>query len=215
MPGPSADDALPACDMSGFTPVTFQFGRVHCAGGLLNKSLPLETKNVGEHTFVKLDLNQSWILHATAGQGRRWTHSLSARTTLVDRLRTCVQQACDGVLEAPVTSDERDPMDDVDVSDDESPSKRSKQHDGKRLRYTKVVYKNSIVEVPFPERPPEVAKDVGDVQTIKLYIEDRKKIWLHIDHVPWALRWMYIQIQLKGVPLVDADSAGPSSPSLA
>ena len=200
----SADGDLPDCDMSRFAPFTF-IRAWHCAGGLLNKPLPLETKNVGEHTFVKLDLNQSWLLEATVGHRRRG--SLSTRTTLLDRLLTNVQRACDGELDAPVSSVERDPMDDVDVSEDESPSKRVKQHDGKRLRYTKTLYKKSIVEVPFPERPPEVAKDVGDVQTIKLYIEDRKKIWLHIDHVPWAVRWMYIQGQLKSV------QADPSSPS--
>ena len=103
--------------------------------------------------------------------------------------------------------EEHDPMDDVDVSDSESPSKKVKSDGGSRMRYHRNDYKKSIVEIEIPEHPPEVAKDGQDVRTIRLYIEDRKKVWLHIDDLSWAIKWMYVQIELKGVPLVAPDSA--------
>ena len=38
---------------------------------------------------------------------------------------------------------------------------------------------------------------------------DRRAIWLHIDYVEWAMRYLYVQNLLKGVLLVPDDSTGP------
>ena len=35
-------------------------------------------------------------------------------------------------------------------------------------------------------------------------------MWLALDDVAWAVRFLYVQHMLRGVPLVDADDAGPS-----
>ena len=108
--------------------------------------------------------------------------------------------------------EEHDPMNDVDVSDSESPSKRIKADGVNRVRYYKNACKKSIVEIEFPEHTPEVAKDGKDVRKIRLYIEDRLKVWLHIDDVPWGVKWMYMQYVVKGDPLAATDSSDPSSP---
>ena len=218
MAGPPADDALLVCNMHGFRAVTFQYGKVHMTGGHVKTAAPMETKNVGAHIFVKMSSKHGWLRSAVAGSGR-WTLALSKRVTLLDMLHTYVAQACDGELDGQVLpplggdEEEHDPMADLEVSDDESPSKRFKQHDGKRTRYSHTAYKRSILQVKLPESPPEVAAAGGGDREIRLYILDRKQLWLHIDDVPWAVKWMYIQVQLKGVPLVDDDSSGPSTPS--
>ena len=38
---------------------------------------------------------------------------------------------------------------------------------------------------------------------------DRKQVWLDGDDVEWALRVLYMQFVLKGVPVVSPDDAGP------
>ena len=47
-------------------------------------------------------------------------------------------------------------------------------------------------------------------RTIQLYVVDRKQVWLDLDDVEWALRFLYMQFVLKGVPVVSPDDAGPS-----
>ena len=51
-----------------------------------------------------------------------------------------------------------------------------------------------------------------EIRKVEVYIEDRKSIWLSIDDVEWALTYLFTQNQLKGVPLVDDDDAGPGAP---
>ena len=62
----------------------------------------------------------------------------------------------------------------------------------------------------MPPSPPEIKEQGFDAHTIKLLIVDRKSIWLAQENVEWAVRYLYIQHLLKGVPLVDSDSQGPS-----
>ena len=46
-------------------------------------------------------------------------------------------------------------------------------------------------------------------RTIQLYVVDRKQVWLDIDDVEWALRFLHMQFGPKGVPVVSPDDAGP------
>ena len=62
----------------------------------------------------------------------------------------------------------------------------------------------------MPVRSPEEDPDCTEVRQIRLYVVDRKVVWLHIDDVEWAVRYLYVQNLLKGVPLVLDDSAGPN-----
>ena len=47
------------------------------------------------------------------------------------------------------------------------------------------------------------------MRPVKLFIIDRKTVWLSIDDVAWAVRYLYEQAHLKGVPVVVDDDAGP------
>ena len=44
-----------------------------------------------------------------------------------------------------------------------------------------------------------------------LFIWDRRSVWLSMDDVDWAVKYMYAQNVLKGVGYVPPDSAGPSA----
>ena len=61
-----------------------------------------------------------------------------------------------------------------------------------------------------PAVSPEEDPMSTSTRTIQLYVVDRKQVWLDIDDVEWALRFLYMQFALKGVPVVSPDDAGPS-----
>ena len=79
----------------------------------------------------------------------------------------------------------------------------------KRARYTRNKAKNRLVTVTVPAVSPEEDPMSTSTRTIQLYVVDRKQVWLDLDDVEWALRVLYMQYQLKGVPVVSPDDAGP------
>ena len=57
----------------------------------------------------------------------------------------------------------------------------------------------------------EIDPTCTQMRSVKLFITDRKTVWLSIDDVAWAVKYLFDQHHLKGVPLVDDDDAGPGS----
>ena len=45
----------------------------------------------------------------------------------------------------------------------------------------------------------------------RLLVVHRSQVWLQIDDVNWAVKYMYSQYVLKGVAYVSPDDAGPSA----
>ena len=80
------------------------------------------------------------------------------------------------------------------------------------MRYLQNRAKNTILALDMPVRCPEEDPDCTEVRQIRLYVVDRITLWLHIDDVEWAVRYLYVQNLLKGVPLVLDDSIGLSDP---
>ena len=100
-----------------------------------------------------------------------------------------------------------DPMLDI-MADDALVTHVRRRQDGKRARYVKT-FRQEIVSVIMPERCPEEDDTGTQVRRVRLFIVDRQQIWLHMDDVEWAVKYLYVQNHLKGVPLVDDDSTGP------
>ena len=155
-----------------------------------------------------------WLVQVTTG-AHKHTQSSWGRTTLISTLRTRVERLCDGE-DVPQSPDGRqdedyDPMAEVDP-DGDSPPDRTRV-DGvrgvKRTRYYKNHCKNTVVTVSVPVRCPEPDPDCRAMRSVKLFIEDRKTVLLHVDDVAWAIQYLYVQNMLKGVPMVHPDSAGP------
>jgi hypothetical protein len=202
--------------MSGFKPVTFKHGQVHVSGGMLAKSYPMTTMSIGvgagQKTFVKLSTHDTWLLQSTSGQPK-YNMSSFGRTSLVQLLHTYVQQGANGELagqEAAADGEAaHDPMNEVEVSGDEGAKTAHSGRGKKRSRYYKNHAKNRIVEVEAPHHCPEMAPTSKETRKIKLFIVDRKQVWLDLDDVEWAMRFLYVQNLLKGVALVDPDSPGP------
>ena len=73
--------------------------------------------------------------------------------------------------------------------------------------------KHCITTIDMPYECPEVDPNKTKMRTLSVYVEDRKTIWLSIDDVEWVVQYLYTQNQLKGVPVVAANDAGPGTPS--
>ena len=221
-------------DFSKFRPVQFEFGKVHFRGGLLAKALPLISKTVRlsngkEETFVKLGTRETWLIQATTGNSK-YNGSSFGRTSLLDVLHSTTRQYCDGELAAEdaatdaeaaaadlpfaavaAQGDDHDPMAEIDDADSQgqSPPTKLAGNGVKRARYYKNHNKGKVVTVSLPERCAEEEPNCVDVRNIKLYIEDRKQLWVAMGDVAWVVQILYVQNLLKGVPLIPEDSAGP------
>ena len=193
--------------------VEVTYDQLHVKGGLLAKSSPIIAKRiqVGANAkwFAKIATTEKWLLMATTGFGV--LNSSFRRTSLPDTLREKVEQACNGGIETKASLDESDydPMVELDFDDSHSPKKTSGQG-LKRQRYYHNHAKNRIAVINMPVYCPEQVADCKEMREITLFIQDRRQIWLCIDDVEWAIRYLYVQNQLKGVSLVSPDSQGPS-----
>ena len=217
--GGGACETMASVNMTAFKPVRFSYGQIHFNGGLTGKPQPVISKTVrdsaGEDntTFVKMSTGEQWLTCATTGQ-KRLSGGSFGRTSLLEDLRDKVKEYCDG--DGPrssgdtMPSDEYDPMMEVEQEqvDSESPIK-TKAQGQKRMRYYRNAAKNSVATFPMPVRCPEEDPECTEVRNIRVHVMDRKVLWLHIDDVDWAVRYLYVQNLLKGVPLVSDDSTGP------
>ena len=68
------------------------------------------------------------------------------------------------------------------------------------------------MHIEMPTLCPEVTANLGSGTTmIALYIVDRRQIYIAAEHLDWAIRYLYTQNRLRGVPLVEGDDTGPGS----
>ena len=77
------------------------------------------------------------------------------------------------------------------------------------MRYHRNHARDSITTIDMPVRCPEEDPDCTEMRKVRVYIEDRKQIWLDLNDVEWAVRYLFVQNHLKGVPLIPDDSTGP------
>ena len=209
-------------DMTGFRPATFETGKVHMQGGLLRTSIAMVTKKHGlgnkGRIFVKISTTEPWLIRATMGENKAETGAFG-RTSLIEMLRVLVEQASLGELEEQIAEasavagegDEVDPMAAVDTGGGVRVSPLIQG--AKRRRFSHNPAKNQVVTVKMQAECPEVDTDAAETRPINLFVVDRKQIWLSIDDVDWAIRWLYMQNLLKGVPLVPPNSQGPCGPA--
>ena len=201
----------------GFRQSKFEMGQIHYSGGLLTKAMPVATKKITAsgrtHTFCKFNVNQPWLLGAVTGQR---TKGFLDRTSLLDTLLKFVEKASNGEIETLEPPDgEYDPMQEIDVSDEDHPRSRGRgtPPSAKRARFYKNHAKNRMLTVAAPAISPEEDPQSTQTREITLYVVGRKQVWLHLDDVDWAVRYLFMQYSLKGVPVVPADSMGPQHDS--
>ena len=88
--------------------------------------------------------------------------------------------------------------------------KRKTERSKKQVKEGPPSASKTIVTVDMPVRCPEEDPTGTERRKIKIYVEDRKQIWLDITDVDLAVGYLYVQNHLKGVPLIADDSTGPA-----
>ena len=170
----------------------------------------------GKELFARMATTEKWLVLATTGQ-KSAASQMFGKSSLLEVLRERVERACNGE-ECTTAGDEaaaeaeHDPMDDIDDAKqgDETPTRGG---GAKRARYYRNHAKNHVLNLDLPSQPPEVVRDCREKRSIQLWIMDRRQVWLRMSDVPWAVKYLYIQGLLKGVPLVAPESEGPSGSS--
>ena len=208
--------------MALFKPVKFEFGKIHISGGYVSKPMSTITKTIDDadgtkKTFVKMSTAESWLIMCVCGQSSKNKSSFE-RTSLLGIIHDRIGRLCDGVEDIVGEAvpggnpADYDPMSELGV---DSASSGATNAVGVRVtgrqRYYRNMANNCIVTVNMASRCAEVDPTCTQMRPVKLYIEDRQKIWLSLDDVEWALKYLFTQNQLKGVPLVGEDDAGPGA----
>jgi hypothetical protein len=194
-----------------FKPVHIALGTVHIAGGYVTKAIPVRSRTEADENgtdvaFVKLSTNEHW-LQASTRIGFRGS------TSLLQHLHDKIKNLCDGTESVHVPG-EYDPMNEVgqDDADKKAISPMVRRTGGKRTRYYRNHGSKTVVTVDMPIRCPEEDAACTDMRTVTLYIKDRKSIWVALSDVDWAIKYLFVQNYLKGVPLISDDA--PPSPDV-
>ena len=195
-----------------------EFGQVHIAGGFSSKAAPVVSKSVEgsdrkQHIFVKMASSEAWLLQATCGKGNRSGVGF-ARTSLLCLLRAHILRLSDGtdaIDAAPIAeAGSYGPMDEINRAQTTNVTAVLQADKHGRTRYYKNPARNCIVTVNVLSRPHETDPTCTQMRAITLFIVDRKTVWLSPNDVSWAVRYLFDQHKLKGVPVVNDDDEGPS-----
>lgn len=204
-----------------FGDVVFDFGKIHVKGGALKKAMPMDSKQVllvpdqGSATFVRLSVNEPWLMMAVTGQKRNHTLGrTSLLTDLHEKIRLAdgeLQQAGAAVAVEPAqpavagqqggpavpsqagpqqpdsaVAEEADPMDALECI--ESPKKKPK---AKPRPHRKKSAGGTFLVLDMPDLPLELwhIHRSSARRSVRIYqAGDSRQIWLELQDVPWAIR---------------------------
>ena len=187
--------------MVNFRPIRWGAGAHYIVGGHLTKPKLATTKTIklqGDTgtvptptVFVKLSSKERWIAAAIIGKHGEWT----TRSDLIETLRREVTEAWDNGSVA------NNPMLQSNILGRRN-IMRSSSDGGSTA-------KNMVLRIPMPDKCPQEDADCLSFRVVRLYVVDRSQVWIHHEGVAWAVRYMFVQHQLKGVPSVQDDDVGP------
>ena len=107
-------------------------------------------------------------------------------------------------------AEEADPMDALECI--ESPKKKPKAKPRSHRKKSAGVF----LVLDMPDLPLELwhLHRSSARRSVRLYQSgDSRQIWLELQDVPWAIRFLYLQNKHQGVPAISDDDVGPSAPS--
>ena len=207
--------------MGAYKDAAYETNQVFIKVAVSHKFLPMITRRImvlgASTTFALLNMRQDWLHRSICGNSQGGSQGGSrrlARVTLIATLHDIVGQIIDGKHVSEAVADEcgdahaDDPMNDIDAPFVETPRK-TRGSGVKRQKNTATVGK--VVTVELPLRSPEMDPTCKHKYKARLFVEHRSQVWLHLDDVNWAVKYMYSQYVLKGVAYVSPDDAGPSA----
>ena len=190
-------------------PVKIEVGQVHIAGGFTTtpaavKSKTIEGSDEKQHIFVGMGKNKRWLLASKCGPNCGRRGSAFPRSSLVDTLRDCMIRKANGIDDigedaaVAAVDDDCDPVDEIGSAPKRGPNAIGLDTDRQgRARYSWNRLTNCIATVNVASRCPEIDPTCTQMRPVKLYINDRRTVWLSIDDVPWAIRYLHDQVHLE------------------
>ena len=73
--------------------------------------------------------------------------------------------------------------------------------------------RGKLLTVELPATCPELDPNSTEKRNVTLLIQDRKTVWLLLEDVDWAVKYLYAQNMLKGVAGVPPEDEGPQAES--
>ena len=227
MSGGHSTDAVANSDiMRGCSHAQFRHGHVMISGGAMCTSsfMTMTTQAVREgenqKVFCKLSIYEQWLCKAITGVKTRTIDVTTCRLTLLQDLHALVKRTWSGrspdepaaaVAEADAAND--DPMDEIVGGDDAGPPNAKRRRGAvsqRRLRINPC--KGKVFTFTMPSLCPEAFPNNTATRRISLLMLDHQTIWLSIDDVDWAIKYLYAQYALKNVRVLADDDSGPCGP---
>ena len=206
--------------LNGYAPAQFRHGQVLMTGGALDNTtfMPMTTQAVvsegkNQKVFCKLALREPWVKKAIFGNKPRVN---ACHLRLFVDLHKIVTHIWNGwpvcaaaaVTEAAAVTD--DPTNDVAGGDDDGrPEKRRRRSIWVERRTRANPCKGKVFKCNCSSLCPEAYPGNKETRCISLLILDHQTVWLSIDDVDWAVKYLYAQFQLMGVPVVEPEDPGP------
>ena len=206
--------------LNGYAPLQFRDGQILVTGGAMDNTtfMPMTTQAVSEgnnqKVFCKLTLRDPWLKKAIFGNKHRV--SACGLRLFVD-LHKIVTHIWNGwpvcaaaaVTEAAAVTD--DPTNDVAGGDDDGrPEKRRRRSIWVERRTRANPCKGKVFKCNCSSLCPEAYPGNKETRCISLLILDHQTVWLSIDDVDWAIKYLYAQYMLKNVAVVLPSDTGPS-----
>ena len=106
-----------------------------------------------------------------------------------------------------------DPMDDIDVAAApvEGADRGRKRSRGQAKKANAA--RGKLLTVELPATCPELDPKSTEKRNVTLLIQDRKTVWLLLEDVDWAVKYLYAQNMFKGVASVPPEDEGPQAES--
>ena len=212
--------------MRGCSHAQFRHGHVMISGGAMCTSsfMSMTTQAVREgenqKLFCKLSIYEQWLCKAITGVKTRTIDVTTCRLRLLQDLHALVKRTWDSrspdgaaaaVAEAAAVTD--DPMNDVAGGDDDGhPEKRRRRGIIVERRTRANPCKGKVFKCNCSSLCPEAYPGNKETRCISLLILDHQTIWLSIDDVDWAVKYLYAQYALKNVRVLADDDSGPCGP---
>ena len=204
-------------NMTGFKPVEFKRGDlVLQQGGLAGLPRSLVTKEIrcGEAgtlqaIYIRVKSRESWLGPACMSVCNRGSMHLGVVRELQNRVMDIEKRIRNG--DSPLedtAAPETDPMDDLGDFDEMEPQNNTKKGGKKRNSFV-----SQVVRITMPDWPPEALTggEAPNPRAVSVFVEGTGVLWIHSDDLEWLIRFLVIQQQLKGVPVVAEDDEGPDA----
>ena len=98
-----------------------------------------------------------------------------------------------------------------DDLDAENPNKKRKGPSARSQRKSRRIKKRTVVMYTLPDVCPEAFPANTGTRQISCLLMDHQFVWLSLEDVDWAIKYLYAQHQLQGVHVLAPDDPGPQA----